>query len=64
MRAGLADVTPQRLKDPHVRYFVDRNPNFLAGDELCCLAPLTVDNFSRTARRLIESRRFAEQATA
>jgi hypothetical protein len=64
MRAGLADVTRERLKDPHVRYFVDRNPDFLAGDELCCLAPLTVENFSRTAQRLIKSRRFAEQTTA
>jgi hypothetical protein len=53
LRPGLADVTPQRLRDPHVRFFLERNPGHARGDELCCLAPLTRDNFTPAAYRVI-----------
>jgi hypothetical protein len=53
LRPGVADVTPERLQDPYVRFFVERNPEHLSGDELCCLAPLTRDNFTRAAYRVI-----------
>jgi hypothetical protein len=53
LRAGLADVTPERLRDPHVRFFHARNPGHARGDELCCLAPLTRANFTRAAYRVI-----------
>jgi len=53
LRAGVADITPQRLADPHVRFFQTRNPLHGAGDELCCLAPLTRANFTRAAYRVI-----------
>jgi hypothetical protein len=39
--------------DPHVRFFVERNPSFARGDELCCLAPMTRENFTRAAYRVI-----------
>src|SRR5262249_26242236 len=41
LRPGLAELTPQRLRDPHVRFFAERNPGHVHGEELCCLAPLT-----------------------
>jgi hypothetical protein len=53
LRAGLADVTPERLRDPHVRFFHARNPGHARGDELCCLAPLTRENFTPAAYRVI-----------
>jgi hypothetical protein len=43
----------RRCTDPHVRFFVERNPNFTSGDELCCLAPLSRANFSPVAYRVI-----------
>lgn len=55
LRSGVADVTHERLRDPHVRFFVERNPGHVDGDELCCLAPLTRDNFTRAAYRVIGS---------
>lgn len=39
--------------DSHIRFFVERNPGFVRGDELCCLAPLTRENFTRAAYRVI-----------
>lgn len=53
LRDGLAEVTPERLTDPHVRFFQERNPGHVHGDELCCLAPLTRANFTRAAYRVI-----------
>jgi hypothetical protein len=53
LREGLAEVTPERLHDPHVRFFHSQNPGHVSGDELCCLAPLTRENFTRAACRVI-----------
>lgn len=51
LRAGIADVSEERLRDPHIEYFVQRNPGHADGNELCCVAPLTPDNFTRLAHR-------------
>jgi hypothetical protein len=53
LRPGLAELTAERLCDPHVRFFAERNPGHAGGDELCCLAPLTRANFTRAAYRVI-----------
>jgi hypothetical protein len=53
LRAGVADLTDERLRDPHVRFFADRNSGHARGEELCCLAPLTRANFTPAAYRVI-----------
>jgi hypothetical protein len=53
LRAGVAELTAARLRDPHVRYFARRNPQHARGDELCCLAPLSRANFTAAAYRVI-----------
>jgi hypothetical protein len=53
LRPGVADLTSERLRDPHVRFFAGRNPGHARGDELCCLAPLTRANFTAAAYRVI-----------
>jgi hypothetical protein len=53
LRPDVAEVTPERLRDPHVAFFVGRNPGHAHGDELCCLAPLTRANFTPAAYRVI-----------
>ncbi len=56
LREGVATVTAERLNDPHVQFFLRRNPGHAAGNELCCIAPLTRENFASTARRWVESK--------
>jgi hypothetical protein len=51
---GPADPGDRAFNDAHVRYFIVRNPGYARGDELCCLAPLTAENFTRAANRVIE----------
>lgn len=53
LRPGVADITPPRLKDPHVRFYLERNPGHEEGEELCCLAPLSRENFTAAAYRVI-----------
>jgi len=53
LRDGVAEITAERLADPHVRFFASQNPGHARGDELCCLAPLTRGNLNRAAYRTI-----------
>jgi hypothetical protein len=53
LRPGVADLTAERLRDPHVRFFAAHNPGHAAGDELCCIAPLTRANFTAAAYRVV-----------
>jgi len=53
LRESLAEIPASRLRDPHVRFFVQANPGFSVGDELCCAAMLTRDNFTTAAWRVI-----------
>jgi hypothetical protein len=53
LRPGVADVTTERLRNPHVRFFQHRNSGHTRGEELCCIAPLRRDNFTSAAYRVI-----------
>lgn len=64
LRAGVADLTPGRLRDPHVQHFAQLNPGHVTGDELCCLAPLTRANFTPAAYRVIGPERAKQKLPA
>lgn len=53
------DTLSENRRDPHVAFFLDRNPGYQQGDELCCIARLTLSNFSKAARRLMATPAFA-----
>jgi hypothetical protein len=53
LRPGVADLTAERLRDLHVAFFAQANPKHAAGDELCCLAPISRANFTAAAYRVI-----------
>lgn len=53
LRTGVADATPVRMRDAHVRFFVEKNPGHSSGDELCCIAPLSRENFTTAAYRVM-----------
>lgn len=52
------DLHSENRSDPHVRFFLQQNPGYQQGDELCCLARLSIDNFSPAARRLMATPEF------
>ena len=53
VRPHVAGLAPDRLRDPHIRFFLERNPRHDRGDELCCITPLTRSNFRPAAWRVI-----------
>jgi len=55
VRRGISEPGTRAHRDPHVRFFLDQNPGYAQGDELCCLAPLSRENFTRAAFRVINA---------
>ncbi len=54
LRPEMCRIPAGRRKDPHVRFFLDKNPNFHMGDELACIADVREDNLNAYAWRAIE----------
>jgi hypothetical protein len=52
LRPPFRDPPPGRDRDPHVAYFLRRNPGHLSGDELVCLTELTEANLTPAGRRM------------
>jgi len=58
LRPEIARVPGARLRrDPHIRYFLERNPNYERGDELVCLVPFTRNNLRPYIRRELDRER-------
>jgi hypothetical protein len=56
MLAGsLAALPAARLDDPHVAFFLARNPGFAAGDELVCLTEICESNLTAAGRRMVDA---------
>ena len=53
LRGELRDVPPEKLADPHVAFFLDRNPGYVRGDELVCLADLAPNYLTPAGRRMV-----------
>lgn len=52
LKEGVAPVTEERLKDAHVRFFMEKNPGHLHGDELVCYCELSEANLTPAGRRM------------
>jgi len=52
LRDGVADVTDERLHDPHVAHYIKINPRHEQGDELVCITQVHPDNFTPAGRRM------------
>ena len=52
LRQGVAEVTDERLHDPHVAFYISRNPGHVHGDELVCITRIHPDNFTPAGRRM------------
>lgn len=54
LREDLADVGAHRLRNEHVRFFLEANPRYADGHELVCLARLEAGNMKMFARLCFE----------
>lgn len=55
LQPHLAHIEPQRIqRDPHTRYFLERNPHYAQGNELVCLAEFSRSNLRPYILRELE----------
>ncbi len=54
LKKGVADVTKERLKSPHVRFFVESNPNYACGEELVCWAGIERSNLTSAGHKFLK----------
>jgi len=54
LRGDWAGVPEAALRKPEVRFFLERNPGYAQGNELVCLAELSVENLRSVGRRRFE----------
>jgi len=52
LRDPLAGIPEERLSDPHIRFFGEKNPGHGMGDELVCITEICEDNLTRAGRRM------------
>jgi hypothetical protein len=57
LNSALRHVPGDRLGNAHIRFFLERNPGWVRGDELACLAELSDENLRPGAIRVIEAGR-------
>lgn len=55
LRPGVAPASEHRLRDPHVRFFIQANPGHEAGDDLVCVADACMNNWSPRFRRMVSA---------
>jgi hypothetical protein len=53
LRSGVADVTAQRLRNPDIQYFLQRNPRHAQGEQLACLVEIRRDNLTPAGKRML-----------
>lgn len=53
LKPGVADITDARISNPHIRFFLERNPGHGRGDELACIAKISTENFKPSVLRRI-----------
>lgn len=54
LRPELSETPRGKRDDPHVSYFLSRNPGFVDGDELVCLTEITPGNLTRAGWRMVD----------
>jgi hypothetical protein len=54
LRAGLKEIPAGRTNDPHIAFFLERNPGHANGDELVCLTELCRENLTPAGRRMTD----------
>lgn len=52
LRGELGEVPEGRAADPHVAFFLEKNPGWREGDELVCLTEIAEENLTAAGRRM------------
>jgi len=53
LKKDFAEISEARLKDKHIAFFLEKNPDYKKGNELVCIAELCVDNLNRAGGKVL-----------
>ena len=62
LKDGLEQIPESRSRDPHISFFLSRNPGHANGDELVCLTELCPENLTAAGRRMTSPAVYAVQS--
>lgn len=54
LRQSVADSGEEKRGNPHIDFFLSRNPGCVEGEELACITRLTLDNIKPFVKRLLK----------
>ncbi len=54
LKGDLAQIPPARRKDPHVAFFLQKNPGFVKGHELACICEISPESFRKKTKSLVQ----------
>ena len=57
LKSGENDIPEKRAGDYDVKFFLEKNPEFYKGNELVCLAQLSVSNLTNAGLRLLHGKK-------
>jgi len=60
LKNGLEQIPDGRPRDPHISFFLSRNPGHANGDELVCLTELCPENLTNAGRRMTSAPVYAD----
>ena len=52
LKGALAGIPAERMRNPHVRFFAENNPQAGQGDELVCLTEIAPENLTKAGQRM------------
>ncbi|MEM9566880.1 MAG: hypothetical protein AAF974_01120, partial [Cyanobacteria bacterium P01_E01_bin.34] len=52
LRDRLQEIAPGRFQNRHIRFFTERNPGHVLGDNLVCLTEISRDNLTKAGQRM------------
>lgn len=55
LRTEVGEVSDEKMQNPHVAFFMAKNPGHISGDELACITHLHQDNFKPFVKRLLKA---------
>lgn len=53
LKEDLADIPAARLRDPHVAFFLRKNPGYVRGEELACVCEISPESFRKKTKSLV-----------
>lgn len=54
LKNAQCEITPRKRENPDIRFFLDSNPGYHKGDELVCVAEVSMQNLTKTGYRLVK----------